>query len=79
MRGERRPLLLAALAATLLGAALLAACVSAELGNREPASGPGPGGKPMRTATETAVGLPAIAQAPVYPLTVQVRDRKSVV
>ncbi len=56
----------------MLGAVLLAACVSAELGNREPASGPGPGGKPMRTATETAIGLPAIAQAPVYPLTVQV-------
>jgi prolyl oligopeptidase len=63
--------IVAAIAASMLGA-LLAACVSAELGNREPASGPGPGGKPMRTATDAVIGLPAVAEAPVYPLTARV-------
>ncbi|MDE2137337.1 MAG: S9 family peptidase, partial [Gammaproteobacteria bacterium] len=62
----------AALAAASLGGALLVACVSAEFGNRVPASGPGPGGKPMRTATETAIGLPAVNEAPVYPVTVRI-------
>jgi len=68
-----RPRWFAATAAALtLGAALLAACVSAEFGNREPAEGPGPGGKPMRTATDSVIGLPAVAQAPVYPVTAQI-------
>jgi prolyl oligopeptidase len=56
--------------AALYGAALawlLAACTNVP----EPFPGPGPGGKPMRTATETAVGLPPAASAPVYPLTVR--------
>ncbi|HEX4618298.1 MAG TPA: hypothetical protein VH135_01135, partial [Steroidobacteraceae bacterium] len=62
----------AALAAALLGAAVLAACAGAQFGNREPAPGPGPGGKPMRTATDAVIGLPAVAQAPVYPVTARV-------
>ena len=33
--------------------------------------GSGPGGRPMRTATETAVGLPPVAPHLVYPLTVR--------
>jgi prolyl oligopeptidase len=53
-------------------AALLAACAGAVLGNRTPATGSGPGGKPMRTVTESAVGMPAVASAPVYPLTARV-------
>jgi len=53
-------------------AALLAACAGAVLGNRTPATGSGPGGKPMRTVTESAVGMPAVATAPVYPLTARV-------
>jgi prolyl oligopeptidase len=71
LRPERSLRLAAALAAAALGA-LLVACVSAEFGNREPASGPGPGGKPMRTATEAVIGLPAVAEAPVYPVTARV-------
>jgi len=68
-----RPRWFAATAAGLtLGAALLAACVSTEFGNREPSGGPGPGGKPMRTATDSVIGLPAVAQAPVYPVTAQI-------
>ena len=55
--GPRRP----------LGAALLAACACTHV--PEPFPGPGPGGKPMRTATETAVGLPPAASAPIYPFT----------
>jgi prolyl oligopeptidase len=50
----------------------LAACVGTEIGNREPVPGPGPGGKPMRTATDTAIGLPPVAQAPIYPVTARV-------
>ena len=52
--------------------ALLAACAGTVLGNREPASGSGPGGKPMRTVTESAVGMPAVASAPIYPVTARV-------
>ena len=73
MRPQRSLRVVAALAVTSLAAALLVvACVSASFGNREPASGPGPGGKPMRTATETALGLPAVNEAPVYPVTARV-------
>ena len=73
MRPQRSLRVVAALAVTSLAAALLVvACVSASFGNREPASGPGPGGKPMRTATETAIGLPAVNEAPVYPVTARV-------
>jgi prolyl oligopeptidase len=49
--------------------ALLAACASGNFGTPEPMSGPGPGGKPMRTVTETAVGMPAQASTLVYPFT----------
>jgi prolyl oligopeptidase len=67
MRREPLPAIVAA-----IGSALLAACTGAQFGNREPQPGAGPGGKPMRTATETALGLPPIAQAPVYPVTARV-------
>src|SRR5256714_606816 len=50
----------------------LPACAGAQLGGRGPAPGNGPGGKPMRTATETAVGMPAAAPALVYPVTARV-------
>ena len=64
-----RPLWIAATAAALT---VLSACMNTEFGNREPAGGPGPGGKPMRTATDSVIGLPAVAQAPVYPVTTQI-------
>ncbi|MGO9803975.1 MAG: prolyl oligopeptidase family serine peptidase [Steroidobacteraceae bacterium] len=72
MRREPLPATVAAIVSALLGAALLAACAGAQFGNREPQPGAGPGGKPMRTATETALGLPPIAQAPIYPVTASV-------
>jgi prolyl oligopeptidase len=50
----------------LLAAALIG-CSSAP----EPFPGSGPGGKPMRTATETAVGLPPAATPRVYALNVR--------
>jgi prolyl oligopeptidase len=53
-------------------ASLLGACLSAQVGNREPLPGSGPGGKPMRTVTEIAVGLPPVATAPIYPVTARV-------
>ena len=62
MQAERSLWVVAA--GAFLGAALLAACVSAQFGNREPASGPGPGGKPMPTASDTVIGLPPVAGAP---------------
>ena len=71
MKAQRSLWVAATLAASLV-AVVLAACVSAQFGNREPASGPGPGGKPMRTATDAVIGLPAVAEAPVYPVTARV-------
>ncbi len=41
-------------------------------GGPQPFPGSGPGGKPMRTVTETAVGMPPAANAPVYPVTARV-------
>ncbi len=51
---------------------LLLGCAGAQLGGREQVPGSGPGGKPMRTATETAVGMPPAAPALVYPVTARV-------
>jgi prolyl oligopeptidase len=63
-------------AATVLiayAACQLAACAGAQIGRGpQPFPGSGPGGKPMRTATETAVGMPPAANAPVYPVTARV-------
>jgi prolyl oligopeptidase len=50
---------------------VLIAC-AAQLTGREPVPGSGPGGKPMRTATETAVGMPPAAPVLVYPVTARV-------
>src|ERR1700731_4315786 len=50
----------------------LSSCVGTQLGTPQPFPGSGPGGKPMRTATETAVGMPPAANAPVYPVTARV-------
>jgi prolyl oligopeptidase len=72
MAPERCNRTLAATAVALCAAALLAACAGAQLGNREPQPGAGPGGKPLRTASETAIGLPPVAVAPVYPITARV-------
>jgi prolyl oligopeptidase len=47
---------------------LLSACS----GGPQPFPGGGPGGKTMPTVTETAVGLPPAANAPVYPITARV-------
>jgi prolyl oligopeptidase len=58
-------------ALTLVLGGVLAACRDTQLGNREPYPGEGPGGKPMRTVTETAVGMPA-ATTIVYPFTARV-------
>src|SRR2546427_588507 len=51
---------------------LLIGCAGAQLGGREPVPGGGPGGKPMRTATETAGGLPPGAPAIVDPVSPRV-------
>src|SRR5256885_10372270 len=64
----------AAVAAAIQLCALgLLACAEAQLGGRGPAPGNGPGGKPMRTATETAVGMPAAAPALGYPVSARVK------
>ena len=51
--------------------ALVAAC--AYPGTPQTMAGPGPGGKPMRTVTDTAIGLPAVAPTPLYPFTARGR------
>ena len=58
--------------AALCGAALLVACTGAQLGNREPQPGAGPGGKPMVTASDTVIGRSPGADAPIYPITARV-------
>ena len=58
---------LRATASAAAGVALLAAC--AYTGSPETVPGAGPGGKPMRTVTDTAIGLPAVAPTPLYPFT----------
>jgi prolyl oligopeptidase len=56
----------------LCAAALLVACTGAQFGNREPQAGPGPGGKPMVTASDTVIGRSPSADAPIYPVTARV-------
>jgi prolyl oligopeptidase len=64
----------AATTAMAAASALLAACAGAHFTTGpEPFPGSGPGGKPMATATETAVGVPQPAMAPIYPLTARVK------
>jgi len=52
---------------------LVSACGSTLLGGGPHTfPGSGPGGKPMTTATDAAVGLPAAAKTIVYPVTASV-------
>jgi prolyl oligopeptidase len=55
-------------AAAAASVAIIAACAS-WMGTPQTMPGPGPGGAPMRTATDTAIGLPTQMSAPVYPFT----------
>jgi len=77
MRPARLELVAGAVGAPVLGAtaaALLAACAGAHFSSGpQPFPGSGPGGKPMATATETAVGLPSPSMVPIYPLTARVK------
>ncbi len=52
----------------------LASCTTRIVGiqHDDTIPGPGPNGKPMRTVTDAAVGLPPAANAPIYPLTARV-------
>ncbi len=77
MKNLRAPAAAGVLAAVLCAAPLLSSCVGADVGRPEPFPGPGPGGKPMRTVTETAVGLPPAASAPIYPLTARIQHTDS--
>lgn len=54
---------------TAIAAACLAACADSKVGVPEPFPGPGPGGRPMATATDTAVGRPPAASLQIYPFT----------
>ena len=73
MNYSPRFLLVGALALCASAAAGLYSCASTQLiGGNKTVSGPGPGGKPMRTVTDAAVGMPAVAQTPIYPLTARV-------
>ncbi|HYC10288.1 MAG TPA: hypothetical protein VEC10_11665, partial [Steroidobacteraceae bacterium] len=60
-----------ALATATAAFGLIAACSGARLvgGPPEPFPGNGPHGMTMPTVTETAVGLPPAAAAPIYPIT----------
>jgi prolyl oligopeptidase len=66
---------------TLVAALALAAsvvsgvysCANTQLvGGNQTIPGPGPGGKPMRTVTDQAVGMPPVANNPIYPFTARV-------
>src|SRR2546423_949971 len=64
----------AAVAAVIQLCALdLLACAGAQLGGRGAAPGDGPGGKTLRPATPSAVGMPAAAPALGYPVTARVK------
>ncbi|HUJ52000.1 MAG TPA: hypothetical protein VLX08_00465, partial [Steroidobacteraceae bacterium] len=67
----RRARAAVALATAAAAFGLIAACSGARLvgGPPEPFPGNGPHGMTMPTVTETAVGLPPAAAAPVYPVT----------
>ncbi|HUL17972.1 MAG TPA: prolyl oligopeptidase family serine peptidase [Steroidobacteraceae bacterium] len=56
------------------GLALLAlgSCATQLVPGEHTVPGPGPGGKPMRTASDEAVGMPAVAHTQVYPLTARI-------
>ena len=48
-------------------------CANTQLvGGNQTVPGPGPGGKPMRTVTDQAVGMPPVANNPIYPFTARV-------
>lgn len=52
---------------------LLAACAGVQVGAPQTIPGPGPGGHPMSTSTDIAIGLPpSPATPPVYPITAQI-------
>ena len=72
MKIHLRPERLAALCCGAALAVLLLSCAHTQLVGNETVPGPGPGGKPMRTVTDAAVGLPAVAKTPIYPLTARV-------
>jgi prolyl oligopeptidase len=68
-----RLLALVMLAAGVAGGVYSCANTQVVGGNETiPVPGPGPGGKPMRTVTDAAVGLPAVANNPIYPITARV-------
>jgi prolyl oligopeptidase len=65
--------LLAALAlATGVALGVYSCANTRVVGGNATVPGPGPGGKPMRTVTDAAVGMPAVANNPIYPLTARV-------
>jgi prolyl oligopeptidase len=61
-----------AVTAALCVAAGLMACAGTVISGPTTVPGNGPGGKPMRTVSETAVGLPATAPTLVYPVSARV-------
>jgi prolyl oligopeptidase len=73
VRTHRAPAAAATLGAAVAAACLLTGCTGAQLsGGPQPFPGSGPGGKPMRTVTETAVGMPPASAAPLYPVSARV-------
>jgi prolyl oligopeptidase len=66
--------LLAALALAAGVAAGVYSCANTQVVSGGPGTvpGPGPGGKPMRTVTDAAVGLPPAANNPIYPFTARI-------
>jgi len=60
--------------ALCIAIAAIGACATRLVGldHDDTIPGPGPGGKPMRTVTDTAVGLPSTPNAMIYPITARV-------
>jgi prolyl oligopeptidase len=73
MPKSKRLTLVAALALTASVACGVYSCANTRLvGGNQTVPGPGPGGKPMRTVTDQAVGMPPVANNPIYPFTARV-------
>ena len=50
----------------------LGSCATQLIPGEHTVPGPGPGGKPMRTGSDAAVGMPPVATTPIYPLTARI-------
>ena len=73
MRNLRRLALVVALATAGVMASFLGACGHTLVTGPHTVPGIGPGGRPMTTVTDQAVGMPAVPRTLVYPVTARIQ------